>query len=58
MGVVMSWAEKVQIETPEQIDLDLEPTGPGARFYAQFLDWVIKGAFCFSWSSSSSSCTP
>jgi uncharacterized RDD family membrane protein YckC len=39
----MSWADSVRIETPEQIDLDLDIAGPGSRFYAQLLDWVFKG---------------
>jgi uncharacterized RDD family membrane protein YckC len=38
----MSWGEELRIETPEQIDLNLEVAGPGSRFYAQLLDWMIK----------------
>jgi len=38
----MSWGENLRIETPEQIDFDLEVAGPGSRFYGQVLDWVIK----------------
>ena len=37
-----TWAENVRIETPEQIDLDLEVAGPGSRFYAQVVDWLLK----------------
>jgi uncharacterized RDD family membrane protein YckC len=46
-GALMSWAESFRIETPEQIDLDLEPAGPGSRFYAQLLDWLIQGSILF-----------
>ncbi len=38
----MSWGEGLRVETPEQIDFDLEVAGPGSRFYAQVLDWAIK----------------
>jgi len=38
----MSWSENVRIETPEQIDFDLEVAGPGNRFVAQFVDWIFK----------------
>jgi uncharacterized RDD family membrane protein YckC len=38
----MPWAESVRIETPEQIDFDLEVAGPGSRFVAQLIDWIIK----------------
>jgi uncharacterized RDD family membrane protein YckC len=39
----MSWGEHHRIETPEQIDFNLEVAGPGSRFCAQALDWVFKG---------------
>lgn len=38
----MSWGESVRVETPEQIDFDLEVAGPGSRLVAQLLDWVYK----------------
>src|SRR5262245_23024841 len=43
----MSWGEKYRIETPEQIDFELEIAGPGSRFYAQFLDWLLKWGILF-----------
>jgi len=38
----MSWGEELRIETPEQIDFNLEVAGPGSRFYAQMIDWTFK----------------
>lgn len=38
----MKWADELQIETPEQIDVNLEIAGLGSRFIAQLIDWVIK----------------
>lgn len=38
----MKWADELQIETPEQIDVNLEIAGLGSRFVAQILDWIIK----------------
>jgi uncharacterized RDD family membrane protein YckC len=38
----MQWTDEVRIETPEQIDVDLELAGLGSRFVAQFIDWLIK----------------
>ena len=35
--------DEVAIETPEQIDLAVEPAGLGSRFVAWVLDWVCKG---------------
>jgi uncharacterized RDD family membrane protein YckC len=43
----MSWADNVRIETPEQIDVDLEIAGPGSRFFAQATDWFIKWLVVF-----------
>src|SRR5262249_58744609 len=34
--------DEVAIETPEQIDLMLEPAGLGARFVAWVIDWLWK----------------
>src|SRR3954447_3309764 len=34
--------DEVAIETPEQIDLMLEPAGLGARFVAWVVDWLWK----------------
>src|SRR5262245_39076270 len=38
----MQWADEVRIETPEQIDVELEVAGLGSRFVAQFLDSLCK----------------
>jgi uncharacterized RDD family membrane protein YckC len=38
----MLWSDNLRIETPEQIDFDLEVAGPGSRFVAQFVDWIFK----------------
>lgn len=38
----MDLTDEFRIETPEQIDLDLELAGLGTRFIAQVYDWVIK----------------
>jgi uncharacterized RDD family membrane protein YckC len=37
----MQGPDEVRIETPEQIDLALEPAGLGSRFYAWFIDVLI-----------------
>jgi uncharacterized RDD family membrane protein YckC len=39
--------DQVAIETPEQIDLLLEPAGLGSRFVAWIVDILIKGLFLF-----------
>jgi uncharacterized RDD family membrane protein YckC len=39
----MQWKDELRIETPEQIELDLELAGLGSRFLAQALDWLLKG---------------
>src|SRR6267142_1486987 len=36
--------DEVKIETPEQIELGLEPSGPGSRLVAWVLDALIKVA--------------
>ena len=38
----MSWYDSVRVETPEQIDFDLEVAGLGNRFLAQLIDWAFK----------------
>lgn len=38
----MEWVDETRIETPEQIDLDLELAGLGSRFTAQMIDWFWK----------------
>lgn len=38
----MPWNDDIAIETPEQIDVRLEIAGPGTRFVAQVIDWLIK----------------
>jgi uncharacterized RDD family membrane protein YckC len=38
----MRWTDEVRIETPEQIDVDLELAGLGSRFVAQFIDWLLE----------------
>jgi uncharacterized RDD family membrane protein YckC len=38
----MTWASEIRIETPEQIDFNLEVAGPGSRCVAQLIDWAIK----------------
>lgn len=38
----MRWTDEVRIETPEQVEVDLELAGLGSRFLAQMLDWFIK----------------
>lgn len=43
----MRWSDDMQIETPEQIGLDLELAGLGSRFVAQLVDWLIKIAISF-----------
>lgn len=39
----MRWTDELRIETPEQIDIELEVAGLGSRFVAQVIDWLIKG---------------
>lgn len=41
----MKWADEMRIETPEQIELDVELAGVGSRFMAQFIDWLLKFLF-------------
>jgi uncharacterized RDD family membrane protein YckC len=38
----MDWTNKLRMETPEQIELDMELAGLGSRFFAQVIDWIIK----------------
>lgn len=38
----MQWNDEIRIETPEQIDVQLEIAGLGSRFVAQLYDWLIK----------------
>ncbi len=38
----MRWSDEIRIETPEQIDVQLEVAGLGSRFVAQVIDWVLK----------------
>jgi uncharacterized RDD family membrane protein YckC len=38
----MQWTDEVRLETPEQIDVNLELAGLGTRFVAQLYDWIIK----------------
>src|SRR5436190_21761713 len=38
----MQWSDEVRIETPEQIDVELELAGLGTRFLAQLTDWLLK----------------
>jgi uncharacterized RDD family membrane protein YckC len=38
----MQWADEIRIETPEQIDVQLEVAGLGSRFVAQLIDWLFK----------------
>jgi len=40
----MQGPDEVRIETPEQIDLALEPAGLGSRFYAWFMDCLLWAA--------------
>jgi uncharacterized RDD family membrane protein YckC len=41
----MRWTDEVRIETPEQVEVDLELAGLGSRFVARFLDWLIQALF-------------
>jgi uncharacterized RDD family membrane protein YckC len=43
----MQWNDDVRIETPEQIDLQLEIAGLGSRFVAQLIDWFVKWGLLF-----------
>src|SRR5262249_24348284 len=38
----MSWSDNVNIETPEQIELSLEPAGLGSRFVGEVIDLLFK----------------
>jgi uncharacterized RDD family membrane protein YckC len=38
----MRWVDEHRIETPEQIDINLEMAGLGSRFFAQVVDWLIQ----------------
>jgi uncharacterized RDD family membrane protein YckC len=38
----MQWVDEVRLETPEQIDVDLELAGLGSRLVAQLVDWAVK----------------
>src|SRR5260370_9859186 len=38
----MPWTDNVSIETPEQIELSLEPAGLGSRFVGKVVDVVIR----------------
>jgi uncharacterized RDD family membrane protein YckC len=38
----MDWTNKLRLETPEQIEVDMELAGLGSRFFAQIVDWLIK----------------
>jgi uncharacterized RDD family membrane protein YckC len=38
----MEWSDEVRMETPEQIELDLELAGLGTRFLAVLWDWAVK----------------
>jgi uncharacterized RDD family membrane protein YckC len=40
----MSWSDNVNIETPEQIELSLEPAGLGSRFVGEIIDLLYKTA--------------
>jgi len=45
---MLLWSENVRIETPEQIDFEVEVAGPGSRLLAQLVDWIIKWVIvCF-----------
>lgn len=41
----MRWTDELRMETPEQIEVDLELAGLGSRFMAQLVDWFWKGLF-------------
>jgi uncharacterized RDD family membrane protein YckC len=41
----MQWTDELRLETPEQIDVNLELAGLGSRFVAQFVDWMLKLLF-------------
>lgn len=43
----MEWSDEVRLETPEQIDVDLELAGLGSRFLAIMWDWFWKTLFTF-----------
>lgn len=38
----MQWIDELRMETPEQIEVNLELAGLGSRFIAQLVDWIIK----------------
>jgi len=37
----MLWVDELRMETPEQIEVNLELAGLGSRFIAQLIDWLI-----------------
>lgn len=41
----MLWEDRVDIDTPEQIEVQLEVVGPGSRMLAQVVDWALKWLF-------------
>jgi uncharacterized RDD family membrane protein YckC len=38
----MQWIDELRMETPEQIEVNLELAGLGSRFIAQLADWLLK----------------
>jgi uncharacterized RDD family membrane protein YckC len=38
----MHWIDELRMETPEQIDVDLELVGVGSRFFAKVIDLIFK----------------
>jgi uncharacterized RDD family membrane protein YckC len=38
----MHWIDELRMETPEQIEVNLELAGLGSRFSAQLVDWILK----------------
>lgn len=38
----MRWTDEVRIETPEQVEVDLELAGLGSRFWAEVIDVLIR----------------
>jgi uncharacterized RDD family membrane protein YckC len=38
----MQWIDELRMETPEQIEVNLELAGLGSRFIAQLFDWIVK----------------
>jgi uncharacterized RDD family membrane protein YckC len=39
--------EQIRVETPESVDLSLEPAGMGSRFFAALIDGLVQGAVLF-----------